>query len=487
MAGKIKFVKRGGASAATITTDDLVVENSAIAAANTRKQEPELPRRVNVTYSNAAADYQQGLQFAQRMVGSSIQIVGVELPLVLTDAEAKRIADSMIYDAYASRTEIERVLSRKHSRLEPTDVVTYESGDVTYRARIVSRDEGSPGINKFKLVVDDLSVNTFTGPGAPAPVPDSTIYPLAVTRLELIDSTLFRDTDEGIGFYVAACGSNAGWGGAVLFKSSDGGQTWSSVATLTEPSTMGAATDALADGRTDIVDESGTVTVRLTYGTLSSTTHAAMLNGANAALLGDEVIQFKTATLNGDGTYTLNGLRRGRRGTERTTASHAAGDRFVLLSVSTLERVTIGSAEIGAERLYKAVTVGGVLENTPSVAFTCDNIGQECYNPVHLSGGRNGPGSLTLYWLRRSRLGAAWHDFADIALGETSEAYDVEIWDTSSYTTLKRTFTDQTTHSVIYTNSMQFADFGSNQYPVYTRVYQKSSVMGRGFVLQGAI
>jgi hypothetical protein len=483
----IKFVKRGGSSVASVTDDDLVMEGESFKKDNSRTQEPELPRRINIMYANAAADYQQGTQFSQRMVGSSIQVIGIELPLVLTDDEAKRIADVTMYDAYASRTALDRNLSRKHSLLEPTDVVTYDSGDVTYRLRIASKDEGGPGVSRLRLIADDLSINTFSGPGAPSPTPDSTLLPLATTRVELMDVTLLRDTDDDIGFYVAACGTNASWQGCVLYKSADDGETWNSIATLTEPATMGATVDALANGRTDIFDETSTVTVRLTYGTLSSTTHIGALNGANACLIGDEVLTFKVATLNGDDTYTLSGLRRGRRGTERYVIAHAAGDRFVLLSASTAVRITLGSAEIAAERKYKAVTIGGFLDNTAAKTFTCNNIGQECYDPVHLSGGRSGVGSLTLKWLRRSRVGAAWRDFADIALGETSEAYDVEIWDTSSYTTLMRTFTDQTTHSVIYTNSMQFTDFGGNQSIVYTRVYQKSSVMGRGFVLEGAI
>jgi hypothetical protein len=133
------------------------------------------------------------------------------------------------------------------------------------------------------------------------------------------------------------------------------------------------------------------------------------------------------------------------------------------------------------------VTIGGFIESTTTRSFACNNVGQECYDPVRLSGGRNGVGSLTLEWLRRSRVGASWHDYTDIPLGETSELYDVTIFDSSSFTTVVRSFTDQTTHSVIYTNSMQFADFGGNQNPVYLRVYQKSALMGRGYPLEGAI
>ena len=62
-------------------------------------------------------------------------------------------------------------------------------------------------------------------------------------------------------------------------------------------------------------DEANTVTVTLLGGALFSTSEFLVLNGDNAALLGDEIIQFKTATLVSGTTYILSGLLRGRRGT----------------------------------------------------------------------------------------------------------------------------------------------------------------------------
>jgi hypothetical protein len=40
----------------------------------------------------------------------------------------------------------------------------------------------------------------------------------------------------------------------------------------------------------------------------------------NAAVLGDEILYFRDATLESDGTYTLRGLLRGRRGSEYAMA-----------------------------------------------------------------------------------------------------------------------------------------------------------------------
>jgi hypothetical protein len=481
--GVIKFVKRGGASVATLTQDDLILENDRIVADNTRAQEVDLPKRVNIMYSNPDADYQQSTQFSQRMVGSSIQVIGIELPLVMTDDEARKIADVTMYDAYASRTLFERNVPRRWSLLEPTDVITYISDDVSYRARISNKTEGGSA-SQLRLIADDISVNTFSGPGAPAPAPDDGLFVRTITLLEFMDTALFRDADDDVGFYVAACGANDGWTGCVLHRSADDGATWLPIMSITAPATMGGITVALPAGRTDIFDETNTITVLLSHGTLSSATELQVLNGANACVVGDEILQFKTAVLNGDGTYTLYGLLRARRGTE-WAIDHASGERFVLLTEATIRRVAMDTAEIGVERLYKAVTIGMTLEETPFHRFTFDNIGQECLSPVQVASGKNAAGDVLLKWVRRTRVGGAWRDYADASLGEVSEGYELEMW-TSDGVTLKRTVTGLSTPSYTYAVANWSADFPADS-EFLLKVYQMSDTMGRGIVASVAI
>jgi hypothetical protein len=68
-----------------------------------------------------------------------------------------------------------------------------------------------------------------------------------------------------------------------------------------------------------------------------------------------------------------------------------------------------------------------------------------------------------------------------IPLGETTESYEVEVWD-SGYTTLKRTLT-ASTPTVTYTSANQVTDFGSNQATLYLKIYQLSAIVGRGNAL----
>jgi hypothetical protein len=71
----------------------------------------------------------------------------------------------------------------------------------------------------------------------------------------------------------------------------------------------------------------------------------------------------------------------------------------------------------------------------------------------------------------------------DASLGETSEAYEVDIMQGA---TVKRTLT-ATTPSVLYTSAMQVTDFGSVQPSVTVKIYQLSSVVGRGYPLEATL
>ena len=82
----------------------------------------------------------------------------------------------------------------------------------------------------------------------------------------------------------------------------------------------------------NVFDEANSLTVRLVGDqTLESVTSFAIFNGANAALVGDELLQFRNAVEIEAGKYRLSGLLRGRLGTEWAIGGHVAGERFVLI------------------------------------------------------------------------------------------------------------------------------------------------------------
>lgn len=163
--------------------------------------------------------------------------------------------------------------------------------------------------------------------------------------------------------------------------------------------------------------------MQLDYGTLQSLSDERVLGGANAALVGDGIIQFTTAELIAPGRYRLSRLLRGQRGTEQEISLHPVGSRFVLLDPARQPRPTFSASRIGTSIAWRVAPVpqGPSGDLSQEVAFTNSGRGLRPFSPVHLQAVREQPsGDVRLSWIRRTRLGGdSW--VADVPLGEEVE------------------------------------------------------------------
>lgn len=504
----LAFRKRGRTPVATLGQSDLVALDDTTQEAwrERRTQEVELPERVSVVYMDRDGDYRQGAQHAKRAARpvptmASRHQTSVDLPLVLDATTAKRIAETTLYRAWIERAAYEGRTTWSWARLEPTDVVDVALDDGTvFRSRIVRTDMGADLAIALKAVAEDAAAyaSMVTADGG-AGVPVQVIRALAGTKLILLDVPLLREVDDlggsGSRLYALMGGYGApAWPGATLYKSADG-SSWSTVAATMEEAAWGAAANALGTPASPFAtDEDNALTVFMTTGAelLESVTQLEMLNGANPAALvkanGEvEILQYRDVTLNANGSFTLTGLLRGRRGTEVFTNGHAAGDLFVLLDPQDVEPLTQPVGEIGLARSWKAVGSGALFEDAETVVATATGRDLMPYAPVHIAGSRDADGSLTLTWQRRTRIGGDWRDGTGaVPLGETAEAYEVDILDGPGGAVV-RTLTGLTAPSAVYAAADQEADFGAVQPLVHVAVHQLSTVIGRGFPGRAAL
>lgn len=298
-----------------------------------------------------------------------------------------------------------------------------------------------------------------------------------------------RDVDNDAGFYAAAClaDPDKSWRGASLYVSVDAGASYTFVASFTRESVLGTTTNVLGDFSSgNITDEANSVNVRLLQGEFASVTSAGLLAGTFCVVIGDEILFVRDAVQEIDETWTLSGFLRGRRGSEYAMASHAVGDRVVLVDFATLLRVTQTTADIGPAKLYKAVTAGSTLAATTERTFTNEGAGLECYAPVHLGGGRDASNNLTINWIRRNRISGEWRDSVDVPMSEAVESYEVDICSDGTYTTVVNTLTSSV-QTVAYSAASQTGDGLTPGATVYFKVYQLSAIVGRGYAATGSV
>ncbi|MDB2414177.1 glycoside hydrolase TIM-barrel-like domain-containing protein [Rickettsiales bacterium] len=483
--GILKCVPRGNESVKAVPEDDLIPSRKKDVQdvlEIVRAQEMELPQRVNVTYIDRPFNYDPVTQTSQRQVVRAVEQVTMNLPIVMGATQAKQIADITLYSAWKERNSFQLTLPPKYVRIEPTDVITVTVYGVAHEMRVVKTDMEANGLMKISAAAEDISSYDFyTPPGEtqkkltpPVLVPD--------TLVQFVDAPpLPTDTSSNQCFLrigVAADGAN--WNGAAIYRSDDGGESggnsFSVLAGMDGAATFGSIITNLPAGPFETWDTVNEVEVILTSGSLASVNELAVFNGANAALIGDELVQFQNAELIGESTYKLTQFLRGRQGTEWAIGSHAAGDRFVLITPA-LYTTAIANNLIGRELFYKAVSVGNSLGNTDEAAFTYTGRNLKPFAPVHVKGVRDGSGNLTISWIRRSRVDGEWRDGVGIPLGEESESYEVDIFDGS---TVVRTI-EVTSATASYSAADQTTDFGSVQSSVDVKIYQLSAVVGRGY------
>ncbi|HEQ98801.1 MAG TPA: hypothetical protein ENO22_05620 [candidate division Zixibacteria bacterium] len=487
--GKLKFVKRGGSSSLTIPESDLAAHKSGdqrpMELLSIRSQETDLPIQVDVRYIDFYADYDPGLQSERRLISRSENKLSLSLPIVMTADEAKQAAVKHLANLWTMRTKHIIEISREYYYLDPADVITVTEGGQSHLVRIEDLAYKS-GLLEVNLANEDPQAYISDASGVPLPEHEQDVIYEGPTRLVLIDCPMLLDTHNKPGLYFATLGYLNAWRGAVLFKSLDGGASWSEYSASARDATVGKATDVLGDVADPFVwDDGNSVNIRLldTTDSLTSATQEEVLNGSNAAILGDEIIQYTTVVAESDGTYTLSGLLRGRRGTDWATADHAAGDTFVVLASNKINFEDFPVNDMDVERHYVAVSIGMSMDTGNIQAFTCELRNMMPLSPQHISGSRDASNDLTISWIRRTRVGGEWRDLYGVPLGENSEAYELDIYGGS---TVVRTI-NASSESATYTAAQQTADGLTPGDPVDLAIYQISDTVGRGFGAEATV
>ena len=480
-AGVLEFVPKGQASVATLTAEELGFQDPPRTPApppisTQRNQGNDLPRAVTVSYPSADADYAPGAQPYRMHNYAQGRDVVVRTSHILTDQAAFNYAYMACKEPHLERLSWATSVGLKRLALEPGDVITLPSGDSWIR-EIHQR-----GGTVLELTLQAEAARAYTAPGLPAPTqssPPVTVKLTGPTRLEILDAPAILHSHTGTGYLVAACGYLSGWSGCALYLSTDGGESYTRFMALNTAAVIGTAVDALGDGAPGALDRANSVTIQMTHGSLASVSLANMYAGQNAAMLGDELIKFAVAEFLGNNQYRISILERGRKGTEWATADHVAGDRFVLLNTA-VQRIPINIDDIGKTRLIKAVSYGNDIGDVTAQSFTPTGVSLLPWPPTRARAWQSGS-DWEIRCNERTRFGGELRNYVGITRDPEWDGWDLEIM---NGTTVVRTVSALASPSFTYTAAMQTSDFGSAQSSITYRWYQRSTVMGRGYVTE---
>lgn len=489
----VQFVNRGSAPTETLLTENFVRDGDGPRYAVSVQQDTDLPRRITVNFADSDFDQQTNTVISQRPLDAvdSNREETIDLTTyVATASEAQQFSDRRHRRMWNEREGVSLSLTAQDLTLEPADVKTLSLDGKTRTARL-NKLTIAQGVLQCEWKRDDPKLNVLNG-AAGAEIegrdPETILIP-ALTKGVALDVPLIQDADNDVNplLYLAAGSYGGTWPGAIFYRGDDG--TYDDQVAYFDnlaKATWGFASAALPTANPNLWDRGNSLSVTV-YGTLTSSTEAAInaSPATNLIALGAagrwELINFATATLTGTSgaanTYTLSGLKRGRRGTEWAVGTHENGD--ILLLLSGANALELGTDDIGDAVSFKAQTVGRDPDLAPAIDLAFSGATLKPYAPARVTWYFDGTDLQgTIY--RRTRVGGAWNGGSTIPLSENSEEYEVDIYNGA---TLKRTIAVSGASTFTYTAAMASADGIALPTPPTIEAYQLSDAVGRGFAL----
>ncbi|GLK69911.1 glycoside hydrolase/phage tail family protein [Ancylobacter dichloromethanicus] len=477
--GALSLRPRGGRVRAVLDDDDIVAGEGIAAPSLVRAAESELPLSATLGFIDGNNDYRRATAVSRRLAGAARAETGLDVAMVADPGLAAGLADMWLQDAWAGRDRVNLTLPPGHLALEPGDLLRWERDGRARLLEIVSIEDrearavSARGIDPavFALAVRDGRAGAVDLPGGDGP-------PL-VHLVELpLESGEATPALAWIGGFVTP------WPGSLaVWRAVDGG-SFQPLATLAAPAVTGATLTELAPGPVWRWHRAS-LDIELDGGLVAGASEEAVLGGANALALIDpagavEVIQFVEAELIGAARWRLSGLLRGQLGTEaRAATAWPAGTRLMKIDAN-LVPVARGLDLVGRAVVYR---ISGADRDhgdaaVTEIAATLSSAALRPFAPVHARA-RRGAAGVTLSWTRRTRSGGDSWDLVEVPLGETGEAYEVEILGGAS---VRRRFTT-TAPSLLYPAGDEIADFGAAQTFLDVRIAQLSAEVGAGAAL----
>lgn len=348
---------------------------------------------VRVAYIASEADHMPGLASAE--LAATDEIMDVALPIAMDEDQARQCARDLSEGLRLSRTGMQFAMTADGLVIEPGDAV--ELDGVVWR--ITERSDAAT--ITFRAVRAGAIAAPVLTPALPAQEHEA--VPPSEPDVVIVDAPALPGQEDDlrpIGFAFVSP-----WPGRIVFEAGATVDQMRVRGEITRACSMGRLVGAMyphVSGRW----QEASIWVDVVGGDLASRTEAAVLNGANTALVetgaGWEAIQYVSAELVGPGKYRLDTLLRGQQGSEAAMAAGAPEGARVMFLTGAETRLDIAGWERGLELVWRA---GAALHGADGLwtgAETFGAVAEREWSPAHLRTNWTG-GDIEIGWIRRAR------------------------------------------------------------------------------------
>ena len=476
---ELRFAGRGRRVAETLALDDLVDDGRATRLELRRAQESELPNEIAITVSDGLRDFRRSTVTSRRLVGGSGRQNRADLAVVASSDVIAGLADSWLQDLWVARERASFALPPTRLAIEPGDILDLPAGARRITVMVDRIEEGATRRMEGRVVDRALYEPTRTSGLRDDATEVATFGPPVAIVLDLPH---LADDEPAEQPYLAVFAKP--WpGGIAVWRSLDG-STFRLLSTLDRRARIGTLDAALAPGPIGLWDRGGQVEVTLYEGHLASASDTEVLAGANRAAVKAadgrwEILSFARAELIGQRRYRLTRLIRAEGSTaDAWTTGIAAGATFVALD-DAAEPLPIRRDEIGIPITLKIGPSNQDYTQSTYASLAAEPKGRGLlpWSPAQLKARRDPvTGSVTISWLRRSRLSGAdnW-GAGDVPFAE-AERFRVEVLSGSIVLRLS----EVAASPWVYTATSLAADFATTPATLTIRVTELSPTVGPG-------
>ncbi|KMS55362.1 hypothetical protein V474_20215 [Novosphingobium barchaimii LL02] len=389
----------------------------------TRRRAPQSDRPAAILrYYDVGRDYQASVQRPSGQPAPG-EPATLDLPAALDAATARMLIERTARRVDWSRDRISWRTSELDPGVAPGALVALPGIAGLWRVREWEWRESGVELALERALPTGADAAPLLGsdPGRGNPPLD---VPLAETRLMAFELPLDGPSGapDRARAFAAASGTSANWNGAALYADRGDGQLLPLGASGRTRATIGTARSVLPAANPLLFDRGSNLLVSLVDPDmrLAGADTRQLADGADLALVGEEIVQFAKATALGNGLWRIDGLLRGRGGTEAAVDTHGENESFALLDA----RLTaLDSGTLGSDPSRQVVALARQDTEPFAAPVLLGGITLRPLAPVHPRTVMSQDGARTVSWTRRARGGWPWQDEVDVPLVEQAERY----------------------------------------------------------------